>query len=441
MPHVGRQCACHAHRPAGLQAAALLLLMMIHLWAAGAARAASWPTIRAIEFSGNDVTRPLTMSRELLIRVGDPADPVMIERSRQAIQDLGLFRAVEASTTPRADGVTVRFTVHEKWRVLPLPRVSGNSNGEYGYGGQLKWNNLWGLNQTLNLQAMSQKYHDPDKTAQQSLQFGYGVPFLGDTRYGLSVSAGLINQASLDSQGRPYHESIDSAQVMGSYALSPEHPSKGWNVAGGLFWLRDAPSGAYAPTPISIGIGPVAAFTYDDLRYLIYSEEGQRFNATVQGTLDGVASTYTSSSISLAYRRDWHVGDTPHQDIEWLSGTSLYFGGAPGRHHDFFSLGGSRLLRGYSSAYLEGDAGYYLSAAYLRPVWRDWLRALVVVESGTAYTDPGHLGGKPQLLSIGVGLRIRVNWLVNTEIEVGAALPLIDNHSLRPFVGSVSQNR
>ena len=418
-----------------------IVLLACLLFAGNIAHAGSWPVISAIDFSGNEVTQPVTMMRELSIRVGGPADPQLIERSRQAIQDLGLFRAVEVSTTPSRDGVRVRFTVHEKWRILPVPRVDGNSGGEYGYGGQLRWNNVWGLNHTLNIQAMSRTYREPGRSGERSIQAGYSVPFIGDSRFGLSGSAGVASQDSLDDQGRPYHESIDTAQILGSYALSREHPSKGWNLSAGLSWLRDAPSGQYAPGPISIGTGPIVSVAYDDLKYLIYSEEGQRFRGTLQWVLDGVASTYSASSLSLSYRRDWLVGETPHQNIEWLAAASEYMGGAPGRQHNFFTLGGSRSLRGYSSGFLEGDAGYYLGAAYLRPVGRDWARLLVILEAGSAYPDPGHLQGRPTLASIGLGVRIRINWLINTEIEIGAALPLVDSHGVRPFLGSVSQNR
>ena len=104
--------------------------------------AEDWPTISGIDFAGNDITRPETMRRELLVHVGDPADPEAIERSRQAVQDLGLFRWV-AVERKRLDDGTIRltFVVHEKWYILPLPRVEGNSNGDYGYGGQV-WVNV-----------------------------------------------------------------------------------------------------------------------------------------------------------------------------------------------------------------------------------------------------------------------------------------------------------
>ncbi len=49
------------------------------------------PPIRDIRFEGNRVTSDRVMLREMVVAVGDPADPARIERSRQAIQDLTLF--------------------------------------------------------------------------------------------------------------------------------------------------------------------------------------------------------------------------------------------------------------------------------------------------------------------------------------------------------------
>ena len=424
-------------RVASRLAAMLLALLLCWIPCRGADR---FPLVRAIEFSGNEVTRPQTMRRELLIRVGQPADPGLIERSRQAVQNLGLFKSVTVQVQPLADGVRLLFTVREKWRVLPLPKINGNSGGEYGYGGQLRWNNLWGLNQTLELQAMEHSYREPGRSSDRTLQAAYTAPFVDDSRFGWSGSAALSDQQSMDWRGQPYRESIQSAELLGHYALSAVNPSKGWNVAAGINWLRDAPSGDHAPGPSSYAAGPVISVTYDNLQYLIFSEEGQRFRATTQAALDGLASTYTFSSLRLGYRRDWHLGDTPHQTLELIGRGGLYSGGAPGRQRDFFAVGGTRSLRGYSSDILQGDAGYYAGLAYLRPVGRDWCRLLVVLESGSAYPDAAHIGGRPQLLSLGVGLRIRINWLIDTEVELGAAVPLVDGHGVRPFAGSGGQD-
>lgn len=410
-------------------------------WAMAAGAAAPWPVIRGIVFSGNDITRPQTMLREITVHEGDAADPAKVEASRQAIQDLGLFRSVTVQRIPVPGGVRLVFTVREKFPVLPVPRVEGNGSGEYGYGAQLRWNNLWGLNHTLTVQAMRRHYQDPDKTANNVLQLGYGIPFLGSSPYGLSAALRLSNQNSLDTQGRAYHETFQNLQLIGSYALAHEHPSNGWSLAAGLGWQRDAPSGAFAPHPPSYALGPVFGATLNELHYLIYSEEGQRFRVGTQFSLDGAAANYSSSATSLSYRQDWHVGSTPHQTVELLTGGGFYLGGAEGHRHDFYSLGGTRTLRGYTSSFSEGDYGYYAGSFWLRPVGRDWLRLMVMAEAGNTYDGTRQVGRSPVYASVGLGLRLRVNWLVNLELEAGVAAPLVAGHGVRLFAGTVDQGR
>ena len=96
------------------------LLMLCLAWLSEIA-AASAPKVLAIRFAGNHTTRPSTMLRELTFGVGDAYDAERVEASRQAIQDLGLFRAVtvRAETLEPLDG----------GRVCELVGVDGGLRG------------------------------------------------------------------------------------------------------------------------------------------------------------------------------------------------------------------------------------------------------------------------------------------------------------------------
>ena len=48
------------------------------------------------------------MLREMPIRVGDPADPQVLEASRQGLLDLGLFKRVELRQEPVPGGGSLR---------------------------------------------------------------------------------------------------------------------------------------------------------------------------------------------------------------------------------------------------------------------------------------------------------------------------------------------
>ena len=123
------------------------------LWCvAGAAHAADWPVIDSISFEGNRITRPEVIRRELTLGPGAQADPAELERNRQAVMDLGLFRKVEVQSNSNADGtVALVFRMKEKRYLLPLPRIDTNSDGDVSYGAQLRWSNVGGRNHRLNL--------------------------------------------------------------------------------------------------------------------------------------------------------------------------------------------------------------------------------------------------------------------------------------------------
>jgi outer membrane protein assembly factor BamA len=426
-----------AHPFEGRARAALTLALWLIALPVGAAASASWPTIRAIEFSGNNTTRPVTMLRELVVHVGDPADPTKIEQSRQAVLDLGLFRAVDVSQRPYEDGVVLTFTVREKWYVLPLPRVDANAEGEYAYGGQLRWNNLFGLNQTLQLQVLERKLKEPGRSGQFSYGASYSIPFVDLGRSGLFFSGGHAVQDSIDAAGNHYGETFDSAQGLWTYSLSPASLSHGWSVGAGLLWQRENTAGQFAPAPQGRTTALVAYEAYNDLRYLVYSEQGTLFGARQEYAVDGLAADYGYSRYTADYFRAWHLGSTPHQNLQFLADAGAYLGGPASRPHNAFGLGGSSRLRGYDKDFVQGDAAWYLSGEYLRPLHWNWLRLLFVAETGSAYPRLGETGGRAVYASLGLGLRLRIVWLVNVEVEGGIAMPLVDGHRLRVFAGSV----
>ena len=77
--------------------------------------------ISEIRFEGNNKTRLSILNQELLIKVGDPLNKELVEKSRQNIMDLGLFKSVRFRT--ESGGIVV-FVIKEKRYLLLLPRFS-----------------------------------------------------------------------------------------------------------------------------------------------------------------------------------------------------------------------------------------------------------------------------------------------------------------------------
>ncbi|MBP7418459.1 MAG: hypothetical protein KA911_07640, partial [Xanthomonadales bacterium] len=128
------------------------------------------------------------------------------------------------------------------------------------------------------------------------------------------------------------------------------------------------------------------------------------------------------------------LGDTPDQTLHFLAQAGVVTDG-PGTRNDF-SLGGSSRLRGYEGDFVQGNRYYYGAVEFLRPLHWRWLRLLAVAEAGGADDDfRGEADGSPYA-SLGLGVRVRLTWFVDIEIEAGFAVPLRDGDGVRFFAGA-----
>lgn len=402
----------------------VLLLLAPLLLPAPAAVADDWPVVREIAFAGNDTTRDNTMLRELSIRVGDPADPERIERSRQAIQDLGLFRSVDVQEQPVAGGVRLVFTVREKYFVIPAPRLDSNSDGQYSYGLQLRWYNAFGLNHTAKATLKYENRQQAGRGTALDFDLSYAAPFLFDSPFGLELSAS--RSAEPVDAPMPHEEVRHSARAVVSRRVANGHAaSQGWRVGSGLQWQAQSTRGDGAPPADGMATAWVLNGSYTGVHFNIYSDEGQRVSAEVQSTLDNASSDYDYTSVAAHYDGSWYVGSTPHQSLGLFAEAAAYHGGADDGAQPF-QLGGSGDLRGYRHNFLQGDTYYYAGAEFLRPVGWDWLRGVAFFEAGNTFDGDSNVSLERSYADVGLGLRLRATWFVRFELNIGVALPLVD---------------
>ena len=393
------------------------------------------PVVRAITFAGNDTTRPKVMLREMVIRPGDPADPALIERSRQAIQDLGLFRSVEVRQAPVEGGVELTFVVEEKWYILPIPRLDANSEGENAAGISVRWFNVAGRNHTLRGNWTRRDEEKINKGESTSYSLGYSIPFIYDTPYGFGVSAGHREGPITDFGG--YTETVDGGGVALSRSFAKGPASQGWSGSVSLSWNRQNTIGATAPAPYGEATLMGLAASYKDLRYNLYSEDGVAYGAAVAGATEGIGSDYSFGSIRADFSRYLRVGATPHQNVNFFARFGSYHGG-PTEYQTSagaYGLGGASIMRAYPGDFVVGDFYYHFAGEYLRPIAADWLRGAIVLEAGNAFEDASNMNSRVYT-SIGLGLRVRLTFLVNVEVEAGVAWPL-DGGGQRFFASKV----
>ncbi|MDD3762780.1 MAG: POTRA domain-containing protein [Nevskiales bacterium] len=390
---------------------------------AAAAAAEAYPPVVEIAFEGNEVTRPSTMLRELVIAVGDPADPQRIEKSRQALLDLGLFKKVVDRQEAVEGGVRVVFKVDERYYFFPLPRADAKADGQYSYGVQVAWDNVLGLNHRMRVFWVDSDRKRQDIGKERTYSLSYSAPFIGDSPYGLNFGSSYTIRPVETPQGY-YEETLQDFALGFTRTYSKGAASQGWTVGAGLKWSREATSGPFAEPEYGDATAPYAYVRYRDFHYHVFSETGRTYSASVSSARDGWGSDYSFTNWNLYYADYLHVGRTEHQTVHFQARVGAYFSGP--ERVDAYGIGGPQNLRGYETNFIEGNGYYRVALEYARPLratW-PWLRGVVILEGGNVFDEPEDISFDKVYTSLGLGLRIRLTNFVDVELEAGWAVPL-----------------
>jgi outer membrane protein assembly factor BamA len=387
--------------------------------------------ITRIEFVGNRVTEPRIMLQEMLVKDGDVADPSLIERSRQAIMDLGLFVSVRAALETDEDGAAVlRITVKEKYYILPVPKLNRDEQNRFNPGAELTLNNLAGLNQTLKLRYETQVADGLSGGNIKTTSLGYAYPRVLGGQYLFSTDisqshapAELVTDGVLESL---YELQAWTASVQVSRWIAPTGPSRGWQVGGGLVWRHNNYDYvSYAQTDTfqnSQAVGVTVLGQFLDVHDYLYSRGGVQYGYTGEYGMPLLGSDTLYTRHAFFYRRYILLEGRPHENIDIQALLGLSSGDMFSGDTYAYGIGGSRNLRGYASGSITGNAYTVFNIQYLRPFFGYYpLRGVVFLDIGNAYpsNDQLHLGDLKW--STGLGLRFRLKSFVNIELRVDVA--------------------
>ncbi|MCG5534474.1 BamA/OMP85 family outer membrane protein [Ectothiorhodospira mobilis] len=415
-----------------------LLLLMFGASGTGAQEAV---VVDSIRFEGNEVTREQVLRQELLFREGDPLDREVVEETRQALMNLGLFQSVQARVETRGETAAVVYHLEEKYYFFPLPRLSRTSDGDVRYGGDLRFDNFLGLNQRLRL-LLEWEDAGSDASAEGSrrLDLSYEVPRLPGSAWGvaLDVKDEHLNESGADEPEHvPYDESIQRLGVSVSRWLDRRGPSSGWRAGLGVAWEQRRYERLQVPGPIPDGARDITwtgSLRYTDVTDLGVRREGVAYGAGLSWGSPALGSSRGHQSLSLDYRAYRALGEGPlpsnlnyRMRLALASGSP--FGGEP------HSLGGSDQLRGYPRDYRKGDVLALLNTEYLRPVLGNpELRAVGFVDVGGVWPRR-HVDLSDLHAGVGVGLRINLKWFVRTNLRLDYAYG-IDARDSKVYAGT-----
>lgn len=389
--------------------------------------------IDEIRFAGNDTTRPQTMLQEMTIRVGDPVDRVQIERSRQAVMNLGIFKDVRSEVLREGERHIVQMTVVEKRYLLPLPRLNRNADGDISYGAQIRWDNFRGLNQTIKFTYEETRPAETNASEKQNVSAEFHYPRAWESLYGFNVNVEQNEQTvEAVNEGYPgvyYHKTGQLASVSVSRLLKPMGPTQGWSVNTGLAW-SDTVYDNIAPIPTSVlsdttDVNWGAGAGYADVRDYLYSRAGAEYgyNLRVSAPTLGADRFYYTHAV---YFRSYNlITERPHVSLDYQVKVGLSSG-----LDDAYALGSSDSLRGYKRDSIKGNAFVLTNVEYQQPLFgRKTIRGVIFTDIGNAYPSNNEIDLFDVKASIGVGLRYNVTAFVKVQLRIdyGYAISSGDN--------------
>jgi outer membrane protein assembly factor BamA len=391
-----------------------------------AAEALAAAPLADIRFAGNHTTQPEVMLQEMVIRPGDEIDAARIETSRQGIMNLGLFKSVTAELLEEAAGTVLLITVVEKWYILPIPRVGVRGDGDAEYGMELRFDNLFGMNQRLELETITKESLTSETPLRRELFVGYSYPRIVGTPYQLDVGAGEVTreERQLDEAGveTGTYEQRSRNLRFGLYRWqSVTGPSRGLRYGGGtaLLWERYRHvSGAPVPHRDARNVqlnGLLELVEVDEDRY------------RRRGRVYGYAPTVGLSQLGdfgyhqhLFYYRRHLPLDEQRANLDYRFQLGLARGKAFGLYG--WTLGGSSSLRGYEKEYVTGNAMLLNNIEYLFPLsgYRQ-MRGVIFSDFGNAWPEASDMDLTDLKAAVGIGLRWRVQTFVNVTIRIDHA--------------------
>jgi len=403
--------------------------------------ASPYDPIADIRFVGNRTTRPRIMLQEMFVSAGDPADPDLIERSRQAIMDLGLFRTVQADLLPGDDGPVLYISVTEKYYVFPLPSLGRSGDGDISYGADIDLQNLGGRNQRLKIGFERETLRDSrvDEKRTFSVDFEYprmfGSPWAFEVSYDLRRT--LRDEVRGDRFGE-FEEDFHRVRMGASRWLRPIGPSKGWRVRGGLEaidyefdFIRGDPDLFFDAREVRLSGG----LEFVDIQEFAFNRAGIHYGYNIGISDDAIGSDANYVRHGLFLRRYLPITRRPHTNLNiqlrFEHSTGTLFGDAA------YELGGSTSLRGYRRETFGGSTLALANFEFLTPVFgRDTLRGALFSDIGNVFDGIDDIRIDDMEASAGVGVRWRLRAFVRTDIRVDVARGLGEEGTTRVYAGT-----
>ncbi len=379
--------------------------------------------ISEIEFRDNEKTKPSTMLQELEFGPGETVSDDDIERGRQSIMNLGLFRRVSADLERRDGDTVLIYTVYEKRYLLVLPRLSRSGDGDWSWGARLRWDNVGGRNRRLDIGVRRKDLKGGDVEQEDQLSVEYLLPRVWGSPWDLGFEVRSedieIDEERGELAGR-YNQELDSLRIDFSRWLRETGPSQGWRVHGQVRYEDYANTYLSGDTGLFFDTSVVAltfGIEYRDITDLLYSRTGREFGYEVESASDAYGSESSYVRHSAWYRGYHHVTDREHTNfnyqVRYGTSSGTIFGDPS------YGLGGNSTLRGFERDALEGESYFITNVEFITPLFgHNTFRGALFADIGGAFEDSASFDASELEVGVGLGIRYKLRAFVRTDLRL-----------------------
>jgi outer membrane protein assembly factor BamA len=387
------------------------------------ARAA--PIINSIQYQGNDVSQTALLNREIFIAEGDEFNERLVEKSRQGIMNLGLYKSVSYRVEPvgaLSDGsvsldsvqaVDVIFSLSEKYYVLLIPRARIDDEDKK-VGLQLLWNNVWGMNHEMELLYENRGRELGIK--QKRELFRYDYPNINNTPYSLYVELFSINEVDT-TEIEALDRQDDILRLAGSRWLNDQGRNRGW-FAGASVLLQHRRNLLLADQSVDYTDAVVLGLDvgYDNVSNYEYNRGGKAYGYTLDWSHDSLGSDSQFTKHVIYYRSYYRFDSRPLSNLNVqtrLGHSNNYILGDTA-----FSLGGSSDLRGYENDRFNGNTMLLTNIEYVFPYeTHPLLRYVTFIDLGNTYDELSDIFHRQLHVGAGFGLRWKIKSFVRVDLR------------------------
>lgn len=380
--------------------------------------------IGKIYYEGNEVTQASVLDRELYIKEGDVLDAKLVEKSKQAIMDLGLFKTVkyymrEHYANDEVDAqlikVDVYFVVQEKYYLLVFPKAKVDDADDVSLGLQLRWDNVWGLNHELRL--LAENRGKTQGIEEKRNAFSYYYPNLANSAYSVKLKYKDLNVIDDNPELINRHDEI--YQISVSRWLNELGHSRGWFANGQIvyqkrfneFVLDQTASNSFNALILGMDAG------YKDVSEYEYNRGGKAYGYRLDWSHESIGSENEFTRHLLYYRSYYPIKDRPNSNINVQ--TQFGHSNSDVLGATAFSLGSNTDLRGYESNRFTDNTMLLVNLEYMFPQAQyPVIRYVYFIDLGNTYSKINDVLHNPLNLGTGFGLRWKLKAFVRLNFRI-----------------------